>query len=781
MSISKNYPRWIEGLTKEQFDELIKVFIHIHFEIDVSAIVDGPGDGGIDIKIFENKRSKKIPLQITVERTVYGKLERDLAKIEKLVINHGYQPNFHFFFSGGASEVKETDLIEIAEKDFDINLTIYDAQVIGGYIQNPKYALVREKLKQLLGSIFDDTESYFDQYDIMKFDMIAYGSDSMELKKIFVESFILHRLFSSENHTMQIESLITEVKKVFGQIDSDYCKRQIEILRSKQKVIYQGALSKHISLSEVSKDALLSILDEVSLQEKEYIFSIEKIIEKHNISSDKTTLIELIKEVLKVSYLKHHKEIEMDSSYTNGDYKALLELRKFLSDHVSDPESVEIIAFELRELSKKNDFLQKICAGEMYKGLINNSEFESYQRRIRKSIIIDTPVLLHLLCAFYDKAVDYPNNRYSVACHLFNLIRQSSGNLDFITTDKYIEETSNQLFNAVKLIPFIDIGIFEQLGGSNNTFYQFFDYLKNYNGLEISFAEFLSDFGFNYETLNDEQLKTYLDEKVALLFKDNYVDIITLHDYKKDPQCREDFEEIRKELEMVYLSKKINRSYSATSNDSLMLCYIYDEDLPVGEELVDPTLLTWDGVFADFRKNYYRIHPGKKHWHLFRPSKFLDHNSLLNFRINAEALSNDLLSITQDEFDLKEKMQSLNETLAKIADLRTAEGTRLSKGLAEIRTEFIYDLKGEDVEKSVFTETQPVDELVRDVSIYYSSKKSKFSFDDFKSALMSSDFLESFLNIIISELSFYKEKQKFTKNIKKNMDDLIEKFNQDKS
>ena len=53
---SQNYTRWIKGFTKEQFDILVKKFVELYWKVDEIVNIDGTGDGGIDIKIFESKR-----------------------------------------------------------------------------------------------------------------------------------------------------------------------------------------------------------------------------------------------------------------------------------------------------------------------------------------------------------------------------------------------------------------------------------------------------------------------------------------------------------------------------------------------------------------------------------------------------------------------------------------------------------------------------------------------------------------------------------------------------
>lgn len=63
-------------MTKDQFDVFIKSFIKEYFNVETVSIIDGKGDGGLDVKIHEDRKANKIPLQVTVDKNVYSKLEK---------------------------------------------------------------------------------------------------------------------------------------------------------------------------------------------------------------------------------------------------------------------------------------------------------------------------------------------------------------------------------------------------------------------------------------------------------------------------------------------------------------------------------------------------------------------------------------------------------------------------------------------------------------------------------------------------------------------------------
>ncbi|MCK4664192.1 MAG: hypothetical protein KAT68_15090 [Bacteroidales bacterium] len=127
---TKNYQRWIQSLTKDQFDVFIKKFIKEYFTVETVVLTDTKGDGGIDVKILEDRRNRKTPIQLTVDTNVYNKLEKDLAKIDDLINKYKYHDDFYFFYSKSAAERKILPLPDIAWDKYKIKLQIFDSKVL---------------------------------------------------------------------------------------------------------------------------------------------------------------------------------------------------------------------------------------------------------------------------------------------------------------------------------------------------------------------------------------------------------------------------------------------------------------------------------------------------------------------------------------------------------------------------------------------------------------------------------------------------------------------------
>jgi hypothetical protein len=775
MSQSQNFSKYIKGLTKDQFDEIIKIYIHIRFNVSESAIVDGKGDGGIDIKIFEHNVARKIPLQITVEERAYRKLEKDLKKVAKLIAEKGYSSSFYFFYSRGAAETKESELTQLAKDQFDISLEIIDCDVLSGAIQTAKYTLVKEKLLMFLGPLLTQNDKYFNDFDKMKFDLLSYGSESIELKSKFIESFILYSLLSAPDFSLDTKQITDEIKREFGDaIDIGLCQRQCKKLASKGKVSFSGSLNDRVTLESEVALTLQTIVDSMNLQEQEFINSINALIKKFLDNTSAKDIIDNLIDVLKTNYLKDQQEINQDVS-GNGEKDSLIRLRKFLNTHINNSEKIEDLIGELTNLSSGNDFLQKVCAGNLFKELISSTEFDSYRRRTNKTVVIDTPVLIPLFLVLYEPNYDYTETRYQVAKHLYKLVRSNDESLKFITTDKYIEETSNYLINAIKLCPVIELGIFDKLGGSTNSIVRFYNDMVDSNYLSLSFSDFIIDMGVNFQMFNDRDLERYVKEYLHRLFEDNGVEVLELQDFDRDYSTQKTYEDILENLKSVYRKRPGVRSSNAAKNDALLLSSFYCEGQS-DEDVQDPILITWDNTFSEFRKKYHIKHPKAKYWHLFRPAKFLDHFSLLNFQINSEAFNLDLISINEDEFNVNKQITKLNDVLVKIVNMQTAEGTKLTKGLAEIRKEYIYNLAGKEASEESFIETQPVDELIEDLSYYFNDKNAKNNFSQFKRAFKNEDFVDSFLDYIKSEMTYYSEHKQYKTSVNKETDLLIDKF-----
>ena len=213
MDYSKTYARWIEGFTKDQFDDFIKVFIKDYWNVDTVSITDGSGDGGLDVKVFKNRKGRKLPLQITIDKNTIPKLKKDLIKIEELISKFDYEDKFYFFYSKGIPEKKVLELKHFALKEYEIELEIFDNKLIGSFTDKINFSSTREKLKEILNLYAKDEESYFDENQKLYFDYLSYADEAKELKEKFISSYILNTLYVCNGNGLSLENLKNKIKK----------------------------------------------------------------------------------------------------------------------------------------------------------------------------------------------------------------------------------------------------------------------------------------------------------------------------------------------------------------------------------------------------------------------------------------------------------------------------------------------------------------------------------------------------------------------------------------
>ena len=767
---TKNISRWIDGLTKDQFDEFIKVFIKDYFKVDTVSLTDGKGDGGIDIKIFINRIAKKIPLQVTIDSNVYTKLEKDFVKIYKTIEEYGFSDNFYFFYSKGAAESKVNELKEVAKRDYSIGLEMFDNKLISTYLEKSDFVASRNKLREILGEFLRDEKSYFSENDKMCFDLLNHNSDSIELKERFIYAYVLNEFFNSSKTTLSKTEIKLKLQTEFNLQNPDYfCNKVFDRLISKEKLEKKGELE--YQLTEKEKNNLESIKADSDLLEREFLSNLQTIINNYEGNIELKIIIDKIYNIF-----KKYKEIdvyEINETYetSNGENSEIQDLINYVNEILTNKEDVKKFIYEVVSLCSENDFIIKISAGKLYKDLINSTEFDSYSRRQNKEVFLDTPVLLYLLMAMKEEDFEYDNYRFRVAKSLFSIIKDSESNTIYNTIEPYIIELADYLNNTIKMIPIYDLGLLESLGGSSNELLNFFIKVKENNLFDGDFENYIEDFGISLNMVNKDDNNEYLQQFLINLFKVNSINVDIVHKYDTDYKTRSNFQKISKTLGDIYSRTDASRKPRSLKFDSLLFMHIYDTDI----ELIDPTVVTWDNTFKEFRKEFQSKNPSLRYWHLFKPGKYLDHVSLLNFKINNSAISNEILSMIDTEFEVVKGVKKLSDILTNIIDLKSASGTKLSKGLAEIRDIYIYEINKEEKGNSELNseDLQPVDEIVSNIFDYYIKNEGKYSFENFTQVLKKEDAVSEVLKLLKVESDHYLKYNTYSDNYKNKFDNFI--------
>lgn len=222
----------IKGLSKEYFDELVRIFQLSYLHNSEAIFVDGTNDGGCDIKLYQNKREIKKCVQVTVQKHVETKIKKDLEKVSNMISQYRYSNKFEFYCSVAISVEKIEEYKKFAIDKYDIELDIYDA-----------IRLSQLNCKDVVDYIYSLHQNIIlrpEQMNIDKatktlYDLLANGKDTSDIKNSLVESIIISILY--EMAPIELSKLREELEKRLGKMFPDIL-HSINILKSDQRVIY---------------------------------------------------------------------------------------------------------------------------------------------------------------------------------------------------------------------------------------------------------------------------------------------------------------------------------------------------------------------------------------------------------------------------------------------------------------------------------------------------------------------------------------------------------------
>lgn len=766
--LSKNHEKWIKGFTKDQFDILVKSVISAYWGIELVVFTDGPNDGGIDIKVFENKKQLQIPIQVTVNAKLNKKLKDDLKKVSEAIDKYDYDNNFIFFYSHSPTEETKEDIIKFARQEYGIKLDFFDAKRIGAIAENPNYINVRRTIKSILGDFLDDSKLSFNQYERIKFDLLTHSGEVTEIKNNIIRGFILNNLFSEGE--IEREKIFSEIETYFGKIELDFFQRQINWLSTNKKIEISG---NSLSLNNKERGRIQAINEGIEFQEQYFIFEIKSLLKEYRIDSDYNDVIKEIIKIYKAAYKRDLEEIKENADQNGFETNAICNLRTYLSEKINDEEKCSKAIKDVIEICEYNDYLQRISAGEVFSNLTNIPRIENYIRRQPKPLFLDTSVLLYLLCTFIQDTKTHDNVFYNAVRDLYNYKSQGQIKLVLKTSVQYVREAAFQLLNAYRLIPFSKLDFFSDLGGTANIFYSYYIHLDKQDELEYginSYEDFLEELGIEHD-VNEDSFLDYISEFIEEVLESNDIEIVDVGQYEYDYNSKKRFDEIKSLFEKHHLLKEDNRADITVKNDTLMFCELFNPE----KYDIEPTILTWDTSFYEVRKNYHRKHRNLSFWHLFRPSRFLDHLSLIKFELNPKALSKDILSIIEDDFNIQDKVKSLNDVMVRIVNLENKSGVKLTKEVAHLRSRYVFQLQNQEKVSLAKEKVIPIDKVISNLSSYYRSKKGEYTFDNFKSILSNENFIDEIIDLWTTEAGKI-ESEKYSKEaICNSMDDIIKR------
>lgn len=762
MSQKSFYIALISSLLDPEFDEIAKLYLN---DVDgLSNIINcnGPYDSGLDMR-NSNISQLDTQYQITTinEKRIDAKIIDDLIKAKDNVEKYKLPNKVKYFYCKNLSNTQVLKYKKLAKDDYNLILDIIEATALADI------AIYYSNIGDLLVKFADfdkykGGDDYFNNVRVKSFyDLMSFGT-STDIKYNIIKAFILYYL--SEHQSVKADELLGIINNHFtATFDSNYFESLLRRMSSERIIVHnEGALS----LTDAEKTRISDLLKNYNREEAYLKKELLEIINKFDLSTSLDELIKKLIELYESDYSINLGEFTKRESTSQDLQTATKAFNDYLKSKLKDASNSEQIAKDLLEIADRSELIPRIAAGQVYSEVSDPDRLQDYisQHNNNKTIFLDTNFLIVALCVFYESDADYDNFHFKIAKQFLNFSK--SNNLNLVALRSYAIETANLFKDALDIIPFTKLTLFETLGGSSNILYRFYKHLKDNNKLhndDESFEDFLKEFRFEVKKGHHEY--NYLDQLEWLLNAMNIgIEIPEKYD-------------LNKTREIIISDLKFHHKYKsnfAINNDAIMICRLGDSDVEINP--IDPIFCTWDMSLFRVRREFFNEFPICTKWLMYTPTRLMDHFSMMNFQVRKGTLLNEVLSILDVDFSFQEKTQTLLDAMVTIINPNDSVGLKYANKLAEIKQREIIqvDEQPDSINDESF-ELTPVDIVFQELFRNYTQAEEKI-FKTFKEIFTKQEYFDATLEILNDEIINVRENGKVNDSLFKKIDIIIDEI-----
>lgn len=626
-----------------------------------------------------------------------------------------------------------------------------------------------DKLKDIINSLLnfadDISEEEPNNQTKAVYEFISTGTNAIEIKKQIIESSILYFLYDKSDISLNVIKDFCN-NQFHLNSDNNFYNRILSERSFSHKIISKpGAGTRLYSLSEDEHHRIETAIENFKYQEQLFLQNIDLCLQSYGISEFLDDVVAKLKELLEENY-NHDLSEFLEQQTDNGSNMRtrFLSFLKTCSPSTSD-NNIETIFFDILRVCEENDFLHKVSAGNVIARYTNTPKLQSYIKKQKRIVFLDAQILIYMLCYHYKSQCDDFSPIYSVVKQLC-VLAENDYNIEFKTSNFYLEEVAYHIKEALLLIPFEDMGYFEN-NNSNNVFYRFYRYLDENEKLDIEydFATFLGDFRVEYKDIFKGFCLENISNVVRTLLEDN-IDICEISKTSIGTNAFEVFKNTINTLNKSRPTINIERDASMLSH----LCSNSSDEMPY--------FITLDSSFYSARRKLYKELKGANMFYLYSPAKFITSYSLLNMNINPENVTKEFIStFGADDFRTKTS-QFLDIISFLTSDVNEESKIRQLNKIKEFKEKYVIDISDDSGEIDLTSDgrEQPYIALIKDISYHYNNSTTKYNLSDLKQVMQNDNGFEAISQIFDDELSSYIQNRKFTTTLYNRIDTEIAKY-----
>ena len=612
-------------------------------------------------------------------------------------------------------------------------------------IHKNKQALLRKKpelAKQELHYFENNVEN------ALLYDYISYGNSSVQIKRRYVSTYAKHQLYRKS--PLSEEELLSEMLSFSeNTLKEPAAKRLVVELENNKDITPTSTRPKQYSLTDRERERIHDAEDNYNLSLNSFNASMSEAILRYGIRVKVEDMTRLLMDYLAAQY--NYDIEEAIGDIENVEKPSYKTFAAKLKDLGCPSEKCKDLFKELLNISRDNDVIVRVSAGKAFRRISNPDQFNEYVRRADRKVWLDTQILLYLLCHNDDYA-KYDHPIYKTAMALFRL-PPGHDNFHFKVAHFYLNELTSHLRQALLLISIVDLPFTKGRNMSNNVFYRHYRKLHDTEGLPEgvdTFADYLED---NFHVIEAEAFDSDYENIAEGVIEAKLADFNIESEWEdqqspKDMKASEDvFKSLAKSNNVM-----VSKSGKTLVNDAWMGLCLFKHN-----EEQKPIFITMDNQFEPYRRQYIdRYKRGASfNWHLFSPAEFVNHIDFINFKVNADNLTDSLISIIETS-EMKDKTINVIDSINRFLDIPNMTDGQRRKYVTWVNElfqseEFAYKsgkTKNDDLPDGIirFLDAQ-------DGVFTYFSEKNDESVKDFQRMLQVEDNFKIYLEVLSSYVS----------------------------
>ena len=633
-------------------------------------------------------------------------------------------------------------LYDIADYQYQINLTIYDADTIVKDIQE-KDSLLNSILPQTKDG---DKKSTFKKQDKIIYDLFTTGAKVADIKYSFVSSYIQFALYDHEK--MNPVDLRSAVKRNLKNLTEQVYDATIEQEIRARHIEFPDS---NFKLSAKCRADLDKIVASTSQTEELLLQQFKDCLSRYGLVSISTDVMGLIKALYKAYYDGELRPFGNEDQKIERERKLYNKLLKLLCSTGITPDDARQISKEILKVVGESEYLNKTALTGMFTSMFNSDELESYMNTQQRIVVLDTQILIRYLCLLYQDT-SYNEVAYDSVKILFKELEDAKDYVQLYTTTNYIDEVVNHLFESNSLSRFLSLPYIMDMGPSRNVFFNYYLYLKDDEEMHFEgFEDFLSEM-LGYEEMVPKDYNSFMRAiypMICEIFQNAGISIVNV-------QVPENLDEYHKAYKKVLESINIkNKSHGAKTNDILCSLYLSDENNFLNNETdmteipflisLDRSMFPFrDAVVSQFKRKSYYVYP---------PVKFANRLSVMNLKLDSDKINYNIIQLTENNFNASTDTLSMMDTISQIMIGEALNGKKTPQKLAALKRTQMDDVKMKDFAIRNHNNT-PIDIVLNDISRYY-RRQSQAKYQMLGRVFKNNDLTDQLVNILQDSCSYY--------------------------